>query len=255
MEDTVKKRGYHAVIAYIIIHVFGASIIAVIGKMICDSLNINLEIKSNYIPFNSYINLICYLILFAALIYILIKDIKKDFTTLKSEKNNLAFKIFAGLGIFYVINMVISGLTSNIDYYSNIVNNLLGQHKEISTTSDNQLIIEQILNSNSAWAMFLAAGLLGPICEELVFRKAIFNLCKTKEMGLLVSSLLFGFIHITSSIGFYSGYEILLMLIPYIFSGVALGIVYIKNDCNIFIPTIVHILSNVISMAMIMIGF
>ena len=45
MENTVQKRGYHALIAYIAIHVVGASIIALIAKVICQSLHIDLEIE------------------------------------------------------------------------------------------------------------------------------------------------------------------------------------------------------------------
>ena len=96
--------------------------------------------------------------------------------------------------------------------------------------------------------MFLSAGILGPICEELVFRRAFFNICKTKEMGLLLSSLCFGLIHITSSIGEYDLVSMILMTIPYVVSGVAFGIIYIKNDCDIVVPTIIHMLSNIVSM-------
>ena len=96
--------------------------------------------------------------------------------------------------------------------------------------------------------MFLSAGILGPICEEVVFRKAFFNICKTKEMGILLSSLCFGLIHITSSIGQYNPLSLIIMTIPYVTSGIAFGIIYIKNDCNIVVPTIVHMISNIISM-------
>ena len=67
-------------------------------------------------------------------------------------------------------------------------------------------------------------------------------------MGLLLSSICFGLIHITSSFGYYNGLSLLLMTIPYVISGVAFGYIYIKNDCNIVVPTIVHMLSNIISM-------
>mgnify|MGYP003307871285 CR=1 FL=1 len=121
-------------------------------------------------------------------------------------------------------------------------------NSEITSTADNQNIIEEILQGKGFIFMFLSAGILGPLCEELVFRKAFFSVCKTKEMGILLSSLCFGLIHITSSIGQYDWLSMILMTIPYVASGVAFGIIYIKNDCNIVVPTIVHMLSNIISM-------
>ena len=42
-----------------------------------------------------------------------------------------------------------------------------------------------------------------------------------------------------------------LMTIPYIISGIAFGIVYIKSNCNIVSVTIAHMLSNIISILLI----
>lgn len=238
-----KNKAFSIITTYLIIYFLGAVVVSLVFSLIVK--NFNLSMSEN--DLNSYINLAVYAILFGALIYICYKELFIDFKTLKEDKVSILYRIIASYGIFYAINLCISILTDNINTYANTVGTLLGQKNNLVLVSDNQSVIEEILSSKSAWAMIISAGILGPVCEELVFRKAIFDACKTKEMALLLSSALFGSIHIISSIGMYNGLSIILMTIPYIFSGVALGIIYIKNDCNIWVPTIVHILSNVIS--------
>lgn len=241
-----KNKAFSIITAYLIIYFLGAVIISLIFSLIVKKFNLSDN------DMNSYMNLGVYTLLFGVLFYITYKDLYSEFNTLKTDNVSIFYKIIASYGIFYAINIGISILTENINNYANIVGNLLGQRNNLVLVSDNQSVIEEMLSSKSAWAMIISAGLLGPICEELVFRKAIFDLCKTKEMAILISSALFGSIHIISSIGLYSGMSIILMTIPYIFSGVALGIIYIKNDCNIWVPTIVHTLSNLISIIGIM---
>ena len=243
-----KNKAFQILSAYLIVYFLGAAIISIILGLIIKNFNISMS-KSDA---NSYLNLLTYLVLFVSLIFICYKDLHQDIAKLQEDDVSFLYKVVASYGIFYAINLCISMLSQNIDIYANICGNLLGQRNNLVLVSDNQSVIEEILSSKSAWAMIISAGILGPICEELVFRKSIFDICKTKEMGLIVSSLLFGSIHVVSSLGMYNGLSIILMTIPYVFSGVALGYIYIKNDCNIWVPTTVHIASNVISILGIM---
>ena len=243
-----KSKAFNILTVYLIVYFLGALIISIFFSFIIKFFNLSMSVND----MNSYLNLLTYLVLFITLIFISHKELHNDITRLKEDNVSILYKVVASYGIFYAINLCISMLSQNIDIYANICGNLLGQRNNLVLVSDNQSVIEEILGSKSAWAMIISAGILGPICEELVFRKGIFDICKTKEMGLIVSSLLFGSIHVISSLGMYNGISIILMTIPYVFSGIALGIVYIKNDCNIWIPTIVHIASNVISILGIM---
>lgn len=242
-EHEKKSKALSIITAYLLVYFVGAFAISVIFSLIIKQFNITMS----ELDMSSYLNFAVYLVLFAILIYISYKELYQDFSDLKKDEISIFYKVIASYGIFYAINICVSALTQNIDMYANFVGNLLGQKNNLVLVSDNQTSIEHMLASKSAWAMILSAGILGPICEELVFRKGIFDACKTKEMGLLLSSLLFGSIHIISSLGTYNLMSIILMSIPYIVSGLALGIIYIKNDCNIWVPTIVHIISNVIS--------
>lgn len=247
-----KKNGLTTIVAYLIVFYIIATVLSGIIATIYNDSGLSLNIKENYNEASSLINLLIYIILFGAVIYINHRELLGDFKTFVSDKNNLVLKVLAGYGIFYVINIVVSLLINNIEVYGNFMHQALWDGKAIATTAENQNTIEEMLNSKSFWMVILSAGILGPICEEVVFRKAFFNVCKTREMGILLSSLCFGVIHMFSSIGLYDMYSITLMTMPYIFSGIALGLLYIKNDCNIMVPTIVHMLSNIISMIGIM---
>jgi membrane protease YdiL (CAAX protease family) len=251
--EVKRKNSLLSIIAYLVICNIVVIFVASIVKVVCNSFNISLLDQNNYNTASSAINLIVYLIAFGVLGYINYKEAFSDFKTFKEDKSGIGMKILGGYGIFYAINIFCSLMITNIESLANNGYAMFGIYDFITTTADNQSSIEAILKSNGMWMMFISAGFIGPICEELVFRKAFFNLFESKEMGLLVSSLCFALIHITSSFGQFNTISLILMTMPYIFSGFALGYLYIKNDCNIMVPTIVHILSNLISMIGIMV--
>lgn len=111
--------------------------------------------------------------------------------------------------------------------------------------SENQKTINLLLENNSQ-AIFikLTAILLAPIIEELIFRKTIFKLIRSKGMAIYVSSLSFGLIHVISM---YKAPEMMLLnLIPYFMGGLVLSSIYSLNQKNIYIPIIVHMSYNLI---------
>ena len=249
MEFEIKKKnGLKTIIAYLLIFEILSVLVALAVKFIYQSQNLDILEPENYNFASSLINLVVYLILFVAIMFLNHKELLTDVKEFGKEKNHIVLKVLAGYGIFYIINGSCSLLVSNIEYYGNFMHQVLHTGKEILTTAENQSAIEEIVHSNGFWMMALSAGIIGPICEEVVFRKAFFNICKTKEMGILLSSICFGLIHMTSSIGQFDTFSLILMTLPYVFSGFAFGLLYIKNDCNIMVPTIVHMLSNIISL-------
>ena len=245
------QKGLYSIISYFIIFNFLSAFMSLIIAGIIKSSGVNLADTNNANTATSLINLVVYLVLFGALLYINHKELLQEVKTFfKNKPNNILWKIVAGYGIFYAINLFTNLLVQNATDLTNLANSFFDIFDKdvVTSTADNQKVIEEILKGNGFIFMFLSAGIFGPICEELVFRRAFFNICKTKEMGILLSSLFFGLIHITSSIGQYNLLSMILMTIPYVVSGVAFGLIYIKNDCDIVVPTIIHMLSNIISM-------
>ena len=106
------------------------------------------------------------------------------------------------------------------------------------------MTIVRMLNSNGIVFIVLSAVLIGPVVEELVFRKSIFGLIKNNTIAILVSSIIFGAIHLTAEASFA---EALINGISYFAMGLVFGFIYIKNQRNIMAPIAVHILVNLIS--------
>lgn len=134
--------------------------------------------------------------------------------------------------------LMIGNILSN--FLSTVVRNFSNTKEIISL---NQFYINKILNSSSAYLMIVPTVILAPIIEELVFRKAFFSLFKNDIVALIVSSLVFGLIHVSGESGIY----LLVNLIIYAIPGFALGFVYLKNNKNIYPVIFVHALTNLIS--------
>jgi len=115
--------------------------------------------------------------------------------------------------------------------------------------SVNQVSIESALSSSGAIFMILAAVILGPIIKELIFRKAIFGLIKSDHVALAVSTFVFGAVHLLGESSLTSA---LVNGIAYFTMGLIFGYIYLKNDKNIMVPIAVHILSNFISIVVIL---
>lgn len=181
------------------------------------------------------VNFIIYILLAPILLLILKPNLSYDFDMIKSEQKS---KLIQGVVVGYVF--LILG-----NYVSVIVSQGLSWlFNQPITEAVNQMTIESTLNSSGAIFMILSAVFIGPIVEELIFRKAIFGLISHKWLALITSSLVFGGIHL---IGEASLQDALINGSSYIIMGFVFGYIYIKNDKNIIYPTLVHILSNLIS--------
>ncbi len=181
------------------------------------------------------LNFIIYLLLLPVIIIILKPNLKYDFEiTKKTEPFNIIKYVVYGY-IFLIFMNFASSIVSSL------LSSLFNQPEEISV---NQFSIEMILHSNGAVFMVLSAVLMGPIVEELIFRKGMFSLFKNKWVALVLSSLLFGSIHL---IGEASFADAIVNGVSYILMGFVFGLIYIKTEKNILIPILVHVLSNLLS--------
>jgi uncharacterized protein len=182
----------------------------------------------------SLLNFMIYLVLLPGLILIMKRDLRDDFKSFLKIKNTWLAIIVIGY-----LYLIAGNLVSNV--LSNALSSLLAI--DISA-SVNQLTIIEALNSNGIVFMLLSAIIMGPIVEELVFRKAIFGLIPSDKIALIVSTLAFGTIHL---IGEASIREALINGVSYFVMGIIFGIIYLRNNRNVWVPIAVHILSNLIA--------
>ncbi|MCL1882949.1 MAG: CPBP family intramembrane metalloprotease [Defluviitaleaceae bacterium] len=89
--------------------------------------------------------------------------------------------------------------------------------------------------------MFVSGVIAAPIWEEIVFRMAGRNLIKNAFLYLIITSLLFGFIHTASFLT--------PSIIRYVLNGMVFGLIYVKTkDLRILIA--IHFIGNLIGMTM-----
>ena len=118
---------------------------------------------------------------------------------------------------------------------------------QVTEDSANQEIVSSFIDSYPIFGFF-SVVIMAPIVEELVFR---FFLCKPLEkkkkwLGVIVSALLFGGIHLIASIQGGTFLEDLPSLLVYVSMGFALSFRYAQTD-NVSSNIIAHAIYNCIS--------
>ena len=182
----------------------------------------------------SIVNFTVYLILIPGVLYFLKPDLSMDIEEIKPKKNELFLAIIIGYAYIWVGNIVSS-------YGSGFLSQLF--NLEVDEAVNQEIIISAVRSSGSI-LMILSAVLIGPIVEELIFRKAFFGLIKKDSLALMSSTVIFGLIHV---IGEPSIQAALVNGLSYFVMGFVFGLIYLKNKRNIVVPIMVHILSNAIS--------
>lgn len=186
----------------------------------------------------------------------------------KSSKRFLLVLLMS-IGFFVLYYAIIILYTKFIE--TNIIKglvkiNIISQETyALKTDSLNQQAIEQMFSNNISTAIAVPAiAVFGPIFEEIIFRKAFFRLFnfKKKSLNIILTSVLFGLIHVSSSIMLILsqimmgkltgngniGFDAVLLECIYFFNyflaGAILGTVYSITGNNIVPSIIVHILNN-----------
>lgn len=182
----------------------------------------------------SMINFIVYIALIPGVIIVLRNELKQDYLDFRKERSSVIPNILLGY-VYIILGNVISNFLSQF---------LSAQFNITPGEAVNQQVIVEALRSNGIVLIFVSAVIIGPIVEELIFRKAIFGLIHNDKVALGVSTFIFGAIHL---LGEASITEALVNGVAYFVMGFVFGYIYLKNNRNIIVPIIVHVLSNLIS--------
>ncbi len=183
---------------------------------------------------STLINIIIYILLTVGLFIASYEVLVKDLKALPKKASAITGAILLSTLFMYIGNFFASTITAIVvsAFKSNVI------------TSLNQAAIVAQLTSKYGFLTIIAVVALGPIVEEIIFRKSLFSLIKNQWIALVVSSLLFGLIHVTSEFSFAN---FIINLIPYLVSGFTLGLIYIYNKKNIWLSIFAHIITNLIS--------
>lgn len=220
-------------------------------------LNSNFINNRNFISIGSFtglqqglIQFLSYLIVLIPLVFVNRIEMKDDFAYFKKEYHPVASKLLIGFAAMIAANFFLSFIALTIGNIFNVTSN-----------SANQIYIETIINSSGFIFMAISVVILAPIVEELVFRKAAFGLIKNPKVAIIVSSSLFGLIHIQTELlhllspgGFNLDgiITVITLAISYVGMGLFLGYWYSKNNKNLSLLIGMHAIYNLFSILMIL---
>ncbi|HFI0393388.1 TPA: lysostaphin resistance A-like protein [Streptococcus suis] len=150
----------------------------------------------------------------------------------RAEKNGLAIwdrKILTWKG-FGLVALTFSGI-----YLSKKIGHFIMDLQGIEDTA-NQMDIEMILEKIPAWLAFINFVCLPAISEEIIVRGYLFKKLfeKYKVLGIVVSGLIFAFLHEPTDLGSWVLYSL---------PGFLFGYLYYKTDYLIY-PMAVHFINN-----------
>ena len=196
----------------------------------------------NYSDFN-YIDYACLntfieLIMFVVVLLFYKKYLKKDLVLFKLNKKDYIKKIISYFLIFLVVKY-------GVALFSGLLLVMLGSDL---VTSENQEAVVT-LAKKFPFMMMISTSLLAPFVEEGIFRLGIRKVINNKYLFILVSGLIFGFMHIFPTE--LPLYVALIESLNYVTMGLLLAYIYNETD-NIYVVVIIHALNNLLSMLMIL---
>ena len=188
----------------------------------------------NYSDFN-YIDYACLntfieLIMFVVVILFYKKYLKKDLVLFKLNKKDYIKKIISYFLIFLVVKY-------GVALFSSLLLVMLGSDL---VTSENQEAVVTLAKT-LPFMMMISTSLLAPFVEEGIFRLGIRKVINNKYLFILVSGLIFGFMHIFPTE--LPLYVALIESLNYVTMGLLLAYIYNETD-NIYVVVIIHALNN-----------
>lgn len=160
------------------------------------------------------------------LIFIYHKTLKEDFIKFKKEPYHYIDTGFK----YWIIGLIIM-----------VVSNLMIGFFISGATAGNEEAVQELIGSSS-FLSIITVGILAPIVEELTFRKAFRDMLPNRWAFILISSFVFGGLHVFLSL---TSPLDLFYLIPYCSLGVAFAYMYQKTD-NIYTSMLMHLFHNTV---------
>lgn len=221
------KTGLKIVIIYLVVWIAVLAIQMIMAIPYIDSSGALVMTKAEEIRLISITNLSLYLTLFVVFILFLKTYLKKQITISKNNYHEFIKTILLGLVFLFIILFI-----------GSYILNILG----ITDGSENQEALNELVNAATfdRISLILFTVIFAPFVEEIVFRRAVFGFFEkiSVPLAILVSGLLFGFIHVLS--GDY------VQLVVYGSLGLFLAYVYYYSKKNIITVIAIHTLYNLI---------
>ena len=164
------------------------------------------------------------------LILIYRKDLIKDMKSFKKNYKTILKTSITYWLIGYLLLTVSTALVTNIIHY----------------IGNNQSTLEGLINTNKLY-MILSVTIFSPFVEEMIFRKSIRDFCKSDLLFMIISGLIFGYMHVMSETVLIN----YLLIIPYAIFGYIFAKAYVETD-NIFTSIIMHMIHNTFAIVLLL---
>jgi len=214
------KHNYRYLLIFIIYFFMQTALLAdILGDFGIPIRSMSLTIRVMFSIITSIIYMIIVILMFK-------KELKNDIKDYKDHfKSRFSFALTC-----WIIGVSVM-VTSSF-----ILTNML----KLGIASNEQSLYD-LLKTAPIYGVLLCC-ITGPFFEEMVFRYALGNLIKDKWIFILVSGLIFGMLHVLTSL---TNPIYLLFLIPYSSMGICFAYMYSKSK-NIMLPLSIHMLHNII---------
>lgn len=249
--EVERYRSFIGIITYIIgFFIVGTIITMIVARSLASSygydykdvieastkISDDLNLRECAAKLTCYSNLLIYAVVFCALVIIMIISLKKDAIDFKSRLKRILVITAISVVAFNLGSILFDSIASKI----------------ASESSTNQTVIEEVFNHKSlAFLMVIETVILAPVVEELVFRKAIFNVLKNKPswIPILVSAIAFSIIHMSAT---DLNWKWIVLYLPYLACGFMLAGIYKFSGENVYVTIIVHMVNNLIACILIL---
>lgn len=173
---------------------------------------------------NKCISLIVIDITFMFILYLIFrKELNREFSRYVKNFN----KYFSFGFKWWIIGLIVM-MGSNF-----IIQSILGV-----STATNENYVQDALSKMPVYIVF-SSCIMAPFTEEIIFRKALRKMFNNDFLFIVMSGIIFGFVHNVSSIGSMQ----MLYIIPYGAFGAVFGYIYVKTN-TIFTSMTFHFIHN-----------
>lgn len=159
------------------------------------------------------------------LIFVYRKNLKTELNDFKENYKTYLPKYILiylfGILLMFLVNFILSKVTNQ-------------------ALAGNEAITREYIKKYPIYMTF-SALIFSPLVEELIFRKTLKNIFKSKYLFIILSGFIFGILHIAN----YTNPTELLFTIPYIIMGIDFAYIYYKTN-NIFTTLTFHFCHNLI---------
>ena len=173
---------------------------------------------------NKCVSLIVIDITFMFILYLIFrKELNREFSRYVKNFN----KYFSFGFKWWIIGLIVM-MGSNF-----IIQSILGV-----STATNENYVQDALSKMPVYIVF-SSCIMAPFAEEIIFRKALRKMFNNDFLFIVMSGIIFGFVHNVSSIGSMQ----MLYIIPYGAFGAVFGYIYVKTN-TIFTSMTFHFIHN-----------